>query len=169
MECCFCSRKINNKGSLKSHEMCCSENPNKITHVHSPNAGWQKGKPSKLKGRIFGPRPIFTLEEVMIENSTYPRHCLKSRIIETKLIEYCCACCGIGPEWMGKPMPLILDHINGINNDNRLENLRFVCSNCDTQLPTYKSKNRKSKEGSEVGSSNSLENCGILRDNSSML
>jgi len=42
---------------------------------------------------------------------------------------------------MGKPMPLILDHINGINNDNRIENLRFVCSNCDTQLPTYKSKN----------------------------
>jgi len=54
-----------------------------------------------------------------------------------------CECCKIGPEWMGKPMPLILDHINGVNNDNRLENLRFVCSNCDTQLETYKSKNRK--------------------------
>ena len=51
--------------------------------------------------------------------------------------------CGIGPEWQGKPMPLILDHINGINNDNRLDNLRFVCSNCDSQLPTYKSRNRK--------------------------
>lgn len=49
---------------------------------------------------------------------------------------------GLGSEWQGKPMPLILDHINGINNDNRLENLRFVCSNCDSQLPTYKSKNR---------------------------
>lgn len=40
-------------------------------------------------------------------------------------------------------MPLILDHVNGINNDNRIENLRFVCSNCDSQLHTYKSKNRK--------------------------
>ena len=45
-------------------------------------------------------------------------------------------------EWCGKPMPLILDHINGINNDNRLENLRFVCSNCDSQLDTYKSRNK---------------------------
>jgi single-stranded DNA-specific DHH superfamily exonuclease len=42
-------------------------------------------------------------------------------------------------------MPLILDHINGINDDNRLENLRFLCSNCDSIQDTYKSKNRKNK------------------------
>lgn len=81
--------------------------------------------------------------EVFVENSTYPRHKIKDRILKQKLIDYHCSCCGIGPEWQGKPMPLILDHINGVNNDNRLQNLRFVCSNCDTQLPTYKSKNRK--------------------------
>ena len=81
--------------------------------------------------------------EVFIENSTYPRHRLKQRILESCMIEYKCALCGIGPEWMGKPMPLILDHINGINNDNRSKNLRFVCSNCDSQLPTYKSRNKR--------------------------
>lgn len=38
-------------------------------------------------------------------------------------------------------MPLIVDHINGNPEDDRLENLRLVCGNCDMQLPTYKSRN----------------------------
>ena len=82
-------------------------------------------------------------EEVFVENSTYARHNLKKRIRNQNLIQYHCAECGIGPVWNGKEMPLILDHINGKNNDNRIENLRFVCSNCDSQLPTYKSRNRR--------------------------
>ena len=88
----------------------------------------------------FGPKLLN--EQVFVEDSTYPRHRLKERIIKQGLLDYRCSCCGIGPEWRGLPMPLILDHKNGKNNDNRLGNLRFVCSNCDTQLPTYKSKNR---------------------------
>lgn len=84
-----------------------------------------------------------TNEAVFVENSTYARHLIKKRILKQDLIKYECFICGLGPIWNNHPMPLILDHINGINNDNRLENLRFVCSNCDTQLPTYKSKNRK--------------------------
>ena len=99
------------------------------------NAGKQVGRASHWDEK-------FPLESVFVEFSTYPRHCLKKRILDNDLIEYRCACCGIGPEWNGKPMPLILDHINGTNNDNRIDNLRFVCSNCDSQLDTYKSKNK---------------------------
>lgn len=44
--------------------------------------------------------------------------------------------------WMGQPMPLILDHIDGNSGNRRLDNLRLVCGNCDMQLPTYKAKNR---------------------------
>ncbi len=82
-------------------------------------------------------------EEVFVKDSTYARHRLKERIIKQRLLKYECAICSLGPVWRGKEMPLILDHINGINNDNRLENLRFVCSNCDSQLDTYKSRNRR--------------------------
>lgn len=51
-----------------------------------------------------------------------------------------CAICG-NTEWMGKPIPLILDHIDGHYYNNDIENLRLVCGNCDMQLDTYKSKN----------------------------
>lgn len=93
----------------------------------------------------FNKAKRFRDEDVFVADSTYARHHIKKRIIEDSKIPYCCAICSTGPEWMGKPMPLILDHINGINNDNRLENLRFVCSNCDSQLDTYKSRNIRKK------------------------
>lgn len=52
-----------------------------------------------------------------------------------------CSICGCS-EWMGSPMPLVVDHIDGNHNNNFPENLRFVCCNCDAQLDTYKSKNK---------------------------
>jgi hypothetical protein len=97
-----------------------------------------------VKVNQYGPRKEDC--EVFVADSTYPRHKLKERIIKQKLIEYHCACCGIGPEWNDKPMPLILVIKNGINNDNRLDNLRFVCSNCDSQLDTYKSRNKSTNK-----------------------
>ena len=53
-----------------------------------------------------------------------------------------CAICDGEPEWKGKPLVLRLDHTNGFNRDNRLENLRLVCPNCDSQLPTFSGRNR---------------------------
>lgn len=56
-----------------------------------------------------------------------------------------CMICGI-ETWIGKPIPLILDHIDGNAENWKLINLRLVCGNCDMQLPTYKNKNKgKSK------------------------
>jgi|LakMenE18May11ns_1017448.scaffolds.fasta_scaffold9151463_1 5-methylcytosine-specific restriction endonuclease McrA len=86
-------------------------------------------------------------EDVFVENSTYARHHIKKRVIEENMVEYECYTCKNKGEWMGQQLPLVLDHINGVNNDNRLENLRFLCSNCDSQLPTYKNRrgNKKKK------------------------
>lgn len=147
MNCSYCERPILNKGSLRAHEMVCKSNPNRKKHYRSPKSGaqpgstpWNKGLPNPRKGCWK-----YSFEEVFIENSPQDRSLIRKRVINDKLLEYKCACCGMEPVWQGKPLPLVLDHINGVNNDNRLENLRFVCSNCDSQLPTYKSKNRTRK------------------------
>jgi len=81
--------------------------------------------------------------EVFVVNSTHPRHRIVERLRTYNVVEYTCQICGLQPIWNNKPLVLILDHINGVYNDNRVENLRFVCSNCDSQLPTYKSKNKR--------------------------
>lgn len=56
-------------------------------------------------------------------------------------IKNACSICGI-ESWLNKPIPLILDHIDGSANNNKLTNLRFLCSNCDSQTEHYKNKNR---------------------------
>jgi predicted RNA-binding Zn-ribbon protein involved in translation (DUF1610 family) len=86
-------------------------------------------------------RMSHTLAEVAIRDSPYGRSCIRKRILKDNLIPYKCAICGMDPVWNGKPLSLRLDHINGINNDHRMENMRFVCPNCDSQLPTFCSKN----------------------------
>lgn len=53
-----------------------------------------------------------------------------------------CALCKRSDQWEGQTLVLILDHIDGDSANNHRDNLRLVCPNCDSQLPTYKARNR---------------------------
>jgi hypothetical protein len=77
------------------------------------------------------------LGAVLVEGSTYDRASLKRRLLRADLKQPFCELCGQGEIWRGKQMALILDHINGVPDDNRLENLRIVCPNCAATLETH--------------------------------
>jgi predicted RNA-binding Zn-ribbon protein involved in translation (DUF1610 family) len=80
------------------------------------------------------------------ENSIMDRQSIKKYILRYSLIKYVCSVCGQEPFWKSKKLVLVLDHKNGVHNDHRIENLRFVCPNCNSQLPTNcRSKTTKNK------------------------
>ena len=82
-------------------------------------------------------------ENIFIENSTADQKTLRRWYLKGCYTEYKCSVCGQEPIWQNKPLTLILDHVNGDNHDDRLENLRWVCPNCNQQLDTTNGKNRK--------------------------
>lgn len=83
------------------------------------------------------------LKEILVENSTYSNISrLKIRIVKEGLLKYECSECGNIGEWNNLPLTLQLDHINGVSNDHRIENLRFLCPNCHAQTENYAGKNK---------------------------
>lgn len=53
-----------------------------------------------------------------------------------------CAICARPPEWNGAPLVFVLDHIDGDGGNHVRANVRMICPNCDSQLPTFKARNR---------------------------
>lgn len=97
------------------------------------------------KGRNFLHRKAISLNKVMIKNSTYSRGFLKKRLLKDGILQNRCEICGLQNKWQGQEIVMILDHINGINNDHRLENLRMLCPNCNSQTITFAGRTQKKK------------------------
>ena len=100
-------------------------------YTWNPNSAWSKGK------------SLTANEEIFTKDSRYSNELVKQRIVKDNLLEYRCSKCGID-SWQGETIVLDLDHINGDNCDNRLENLRYLCPNCHSQTDTYKGRNKNS-------------------------
>lgn len=90
-----------------------------------------------LKARSFG----MSIAELLSDPKRSRKH-VKTRLIRAGLLMNSCQSCGLA-DWLGKPLNMHLDHINGVKNDNRLENLRMLCPNCHSQTPTYGGRNLK--------------------------
>lgn len=107
--------------------------------------------------------PKIPLSEVLVENSFYSLKNVKKRLLDEKLLEYKCQKCSNDGLWQGEKLALQLDHVNGINDDNRLENLRFLCPNCHTQTETWGNKSianiskRKQIKQNEIDHQNMIE------------
>lgn len=108
-------------------------------------AAWDKARErGEIQSRGYQDLTI-PLKDILVENSTYQTSHLKRRLFEQDLLQEQCAWCGLGSSWNGKPISLHLDHINGVNNDHRLINLRVLCPNCHSQTNTYAGRNAKAK------------------------
>lgn len=81
-------------------------------------------------------------DEIFTSNSIFDRATIRRHVVRHNLIEYKCFECGLTGEYNGKPLSLQLDHVNGIRNDHRKENLRWLCPNCHSQQETSFGKKR---------------------------
>ena len=116
--CLFCNEQL----KIKQKKFCCIK--------CQKDYEWEMRKNEIEKNGI--------LPHVLTTNET------NLRVVRRYLLEKYGNCCQIckNTEWMGKPIPLVCDHIDGNPENHNIDNFRLVCGNCDMQLPTYKAQNR---------------------------
>jgi Zn finger protein HypA/HybF involved in hydrogenase expression len=98
---------------------------------------------NSVKSQEF--RKPIPIEELFIKGKHREGRSLKKRLIKEGFAKDECSVCGQTNEWNNKPLVLQLDHINGDNTDNRVENLRVICPNCHSQTSTWSGRNAQEK------------------------
>ena len=107
----------------------------KINISHFTGMGWNVG----LK---FVPQKAKPLSEIMISGYSYQSYKLKKRLFLEGYKKECCELCGWKEKSIDGRIPVELDHINGDNCDNRIENLRILCPNCHSLQSTHRGLNK---------------------------
>lgn len=143
-----CSASCNNVGvNRKSNgkddsQNCCSSKTECKTTRLCLNCQKPTGKNSKrCCSNQCNADYKWTLTKAQIEqNNKASSHRQGKRYI-AETYGHRCQICNID-KWNNQDLPMVLDHIDGNSDNNSLDNLRLVCSNCDSQLPTYKNRNK---------------------------
>lgn len=115
-----------------------------IDKSHFTGATWNKGKTKHTSKSVLKTAIANSLsnEEFFSQNAKPTGGSkIAKRLLELDW-KYCCNICGL-EEWLDKEISLHVDHINGIHNDNRFENLQFLCPNCHQQTKTWGNPNKR--------------------------
>lgn len=126
---------------------------------HWTGQRWNKGKSSLDDKRIR----VKSTENIFSEESNASASYVRKLILTKNLIEYKCKICNLVDIWNGKKLNLQLDHINGIRNDHRLQNLRWLCANCHSQTETFCARNIKKKPVSDLDLIDALKTTSNIR------
>ena len=119
-----------------------------IDTSHFTGQLWNKGKTKETDSRIAAAtvnKEKYTLDEILIKNSPVAQKVLRGYIERHQVLEYKCQKCGCDGHWQDGIISLEIDHINGDNTDNRIENLHYLCPNCHALTDTYRGKNKALK------------------------
>lgn len=148
--CPNCKTKIfytlysNFRRAEREHTLCkrCMKNKGKFSRGHkswnigiSPPHSVRKKISKSLKGNVPWNSGIWPREKVFVRNSKCSRPIVRDKFLEER--EYKCEECGNAGVWRKKILTLHLHHKNGINNDNRLKNLCWLCPNCHQQTENW--------------------------------
>jgi 5-methylcytosine-specific restriction endonuclease McrA len=93
-----------------------------------------------LRGRHNPHAPKTPLEQVLVSGSIFQSNQLRKRLVAESVLPAKCSIC-LRTDWIGSPIPLELDHVDGDRHNNRIENLRLLCPNCHALTPTYRGRN----------------------------
>ena len=101
-----------------------------IDTSHFTGQGWNVGL-------AFKPNKGLSDQEIFVQDSSYK--CSWRLREHYKIATGIARCeqCGFDV-WQGQPIPLEIHHINGINTDNRLDNLQLLCPNCHALTKNYR-------------------------------
>lgn len=82
-----------------------------------------------------------SLDDILNNKCTFTSsYKLLRRLVGEGYKEYKCENCGL-TDWLGKPLSLQLEHIDGNHNNNSFDNLKILCPNCHSQTDTFAGKN----------------------------
>lgn len=105
-------------------------------------AAWHK---AVERGEVQPRSKVVPLQVLLATSRS--RASVRNRLLRDGVFTNACSDCGL-TQWRGRPISMHIDHINGIRDDHRLENLRMLCPNCHSQTPTYGGRNAKKRRRS---------------------